>query len=133
MRLLQRDEIFTQNSRKYYYLQKPYFSVSCGGKTIVSEVKKEGNATFLSWEEALRIKVKEGEKITFSVEDKNDQSKKIFGYEAMIKQFRTLNGSKCFNVFDRNYEPLGTLEFDYETQHLVNKEESIKNEELIKK
>jgi len=51
----------------------------------VSEVKKEGNATFLSWEEALRIKVKEGEKITFSVEDKNDQSKKIFGYEAMIK------------------------------------------------
>lgn len=33
----------------------------------------------------------------------------------------------------KNYEPLGTLSFDFETQHFVNKEESIKNEEANKK
>lgn len=36
-------------------------------------------------------------------------------------------------MIDKNFEPLGTLCFDYETQNLVNKDESSKNEELAKK
>lgn len=63
----------------------------------------------MSWDETLRVKVKDGEKVTFSVEDKNDQNKKIFGYDAMVKEFRTQAGSKCYNVVDKNFEPLGTI------------------------
>lgn len=53
--------------------------------------------------------------------DKEDNDSKLFVYSASTKEFRTLSGCKSFNVIGKNYEPLGVVAFDYETQHLVNK------------
>lgn len=65
--------------------------------------------------------------LNFILYDKNDNDAKIFIYSASTKEFRTLAGSKVYNVIDKNFEPLGILTFDYETQHFVNKDESKKN------
>lgn len=76
----------------------------------------------LHWKnETLRIKIKDNDKINFIMYDKEDNDSKIFAYSASTKEFRTLSGRKSFNVIDKNYEPLGVVTFDYETQHLVNK------------
>jgi hypothetical protein len=41
-------------------------------------------------------------------------------------------GKKKLYVNDSFYEPLGYLEFEYETLNFVNREESTKNEEKLK-
>lgn len=61
------------------------------------------------------------------MEDKVDIANKIFVYDAFPKEFKTLNGTKKFNVMDSSFEPLGLFEFSYETLNFVNKEESLKN------
>ena len=99
---------------------------------MATEPKEEGDSKILKWNQSLKVKVKDGESVTFNVHDKNDDSK-VFGYEASVKEFRTLSGSKKFNVIDKSFEPLGVVQFDYETNHLVDKEESAKNEEKAKK
>lgn len=42
-------------------------------------------------------------------------------------------GIKKFNVLDKGYLYLGTVQFDFETVNLVSKEESVKNTEKDKK
>ena len=61
------------------------------------------------------------------MEDKADKNAKIFSYDAFPKEFKTLKGTKKFNVMDANFQPLGVLEFNYETLNFVNKEDSLKN------
>lgn len=99
---------------------------------MATDPKEEGDSRVLKWNQTLKLKVKDGEMITFNVHDKEDESK-IFGYEASMKEFKTLAGSKKFNVIDKSFEPLGVLQFDYETNHFVDKNESTKNEEKAKK
>ena len=48
---------------------------------MATKVKEEGHAKMLEWNEKLRIKIKDNEKITFNTEDRSDNSL-IFGYEA---------------------------------------------------
>lgn len=97
-----------------------------------TEVKDEGNSKLLTWNETLRIKIKDSDTISFNVLDQQDNSGKVFGYEASAHQFRTQSGHKKFSVNDKSYTPLGILEFDYETLNFVNREESNKNEEKAK-
>ena len=53
--------------------------------------------------------MKDGDKISFNLQDKNDASAPIFNYDAFSKQFKTTTGSKKFHVIDRKFEPLGIL------------------------
>lgn len=73
------------------------------------------------WNETLRVKIKDKENICFNMLDKDDNEAKIFSYETTASEFRTNNGKKKFYVNDSNYEPLGTLEFEYETMNFVNR------------
>ena len=66
--------------------------------------------------------MKENSKIWVSLIDKSDSESYIFKYESNTKEFKLQNGSKKFNVFDKNYFYLGTVEFDFETVNLVSKE-----------
>lgn len=65
--------------------------------------------------------------------DKNDAKASYFSYEASTKEFKQLSGKKKFNVLDQAYEPLGTVEFDFETLNFTSKEESQKTQEKDKK
>lgn len=114
-------------------MQKPFFSVTTNGNSVATEPKEKGDARQLTWSETMRIKMKDGERISFCLEDNNDKKNKIFCYDAFPKEFRTTSGTKRFNVIDSSYEPLGTLELNYETQNFVSKEESAKTEEAAKK
>lgn len=77
--------------------------------------------------------MKDGERISFSLEDKNDSKSKIFCYDAFPKEFKATSGTRRFNVVDKVFDPLGTLELNFETQNFVTKEESAKSEEAAKK
>ncbi len=81
----------------------------------------------------LRLRIKEGSKITLSLLDKNSNDAPIFKYESSAREFRLQSGTRRFNVFDASFLYLGTLEVDFETVNLVSKEESVKNAEKEKK
>lgn len=84
MRLLQRHPVHPQN-RTQAVIQKPFFAISSNGNAVTTEPKDKGDARQLVWADILRIKIKDGEKITFSVEDKADNNAKIFFYDAFPK------------------------------------------------
>ena len=94
---------------------------------MVTEVKEDADSKILTWNETLRIKIKDNDNIDFNAFDKEDNGLKIFGYQASANEFRTQSGHKKFSVNDKTYDPLGTVEFDYETLNLVNREESNRN------
>lgn len=83
-------------------------------------MKEEGDSKILHWNEKLRVKIKDNDKIELNVEDRSDNSQ-IFGYEALSSEFKTLKGEKRFSVISRSYEPLGILQFEYETDNFVSK------------
>ena len=95
--------------------------MSTNGESATTEPKQKGDSRQLSWNENLRIKLKEGEKVNLSILDKDDKNATICSYDAFPKEFKNLAGSKKFNVIDNNYDPLGTLEINFETQNFVSK------------
>lgn len=81
----------------------------------------------------MRLRIKENSKVTVSLLDKNENETYIFKYESSAKEYRMQAGIKKFNVLDKGYLYLGTVQFDFETVNLVSKEESVKNTEKDKK
>ena len=79
------------------------------------------------WNESLRAKIKDKEQISFKLLDKEDNQAKIFIHDTTTSEFRMTAGKKRFYVNDSNFEPLGILEFEFETMNFVNREESTKN------
>lgn len=83
----------------------------------------------LSWNEILRLKIKDGSKFTIRLVDTNDKDNCIFAHECSVKDFKLQSGFKRFNVFAQDFLMLGTVQFDYDTVNLVSKEDSAKNAE----
>jgi hypothetical protein len=63
----------------------------------------------VAWSEVLRLRVKEGSKITLSLLDKNTNGAPIFKYESSAREFRLQSGTRKFNVFGADFLYLGTL------------------------
>jgi hypothetical protein len=76
----------------------------------------------------LRVRLQEGEPISFKLLDAEDNELRIFSFESIYSSFKLQKGHKKFNVNGPKYEPLGTLCFDFETENIVDAAESIKNQ-----
>lgn len=63
----------------------------------------------MSWTETLRLRVKEGSKLTLSLLDKNSNDTPVFCYECNAREFRLQSGSRRFNVFGADFLYLGIL------------------------
>lgn len=100
---------------------KPFFQAASEEGQVTTDHKEETEGLVVSWTEGLRLRVKEGSKITLSLLDKNDNGASIFKYECNAKEFRLQSGTRCFNVFGADFLYLGTLELDFETVNLVSK------------
>lgn len=46
--------------------------MQCGDKSVVTEVIEEGDGKKLTWNETVRMKIKDGDKLSFNVYDKDD-------------------------------------------------------------
>jgi hypothetical protein len=103
------------------------------GASLSTETKEEVTGTVLSWADHLRLRIKEASKINVSVINRDESSEPIFSHHCSAREFRLQTGTKRITIFDKNYNQLGLLSFEFETANLVSKEESVKNQEKEKK
>ena len=88
---------------------KPCFQVASEEGHATTETKDEIQNLTVSWTEILRLRVKEGSKLTLSLLDKNSNDTPVFCYECNAREFRLQNGSRRFNVFGADFLYLGVL------------------------
>jgi hypothetical protein len=59
---------------------KPFLQISSDDGQVGTEAKDEIQGLAISWSESMRLRVKEGSKVTLALLDKNDNNTAIFSY-----------------------------------------------------
>jgi hypothetical protein len=59
---------------------KPFLQISSDDGQVGTEAKDEIQGLAISWSESMRLRVKEGSKVTLALLDKNDNNTSIFSY-----------------------------------------------------